>query len=494
MKLPPLDPPDPDRVKNILPGKPSEKKAMAFLLPTINRIFAIMSTDNKLDIKQQLTQAEADEDGKSHSFTFRFKSDCFRSACALISKNTETVFNPFILALYYFATHPQIDLDTGVLTDADKEELLALLHRYETFVNDPKYETSWDAIADFITAENPPDAQEIIEQFNNSHLAKTLVIPNNKLANVITDDVIDIGEFVMNVARRNAKKRIDVTCILTDESDSKVKLTGRQRFTEYDRNVYNAVSSLYVYGDESHLMTPAMIYRMMTGMSEAEKPTAAQIESVTRSIDKMRFIRAQIDCTEEWRANGVTLFGEQIKNGKADTYLLAASNRDINTGGHAVMAYWIMELPILYEYASSVKQVLTVPAATVNIKILDGNGKITTRTLPNTERRILIKGYLIRRIEGMKGRNNLNSRNIALYDYKKKGEPHQGLYSTVGTPNPTRTEANRIRDDAEKMLDFWKAIKYIHDYKTITTGNKITGYEIILKPQKSAEPAEACNN
>ena len=279
MKLPPLDPPDPDRVKNILPGKPSEKKAMAFLLPTINRIFAIMSTDNKLDIKQQLTQAEADEDGKSHSFTFRFKSDCFRSACALISKNTETVFNPFILALYYFTTHPQIDLDTGVLTDADKEELLALLHRYETFVNDPKYETSWDAIADFITAENPPDAQEIIEQLS-SVLPKKYVVPNNKLANTMTNDVIDIGKFVMDVSKANARKHIETACILTDENDSGVRLSGRQRFTEYDRNVYNAVSSLYVYGDDSHIVTPAMVYRTMTGLTESEKPTPGTVSVI----------------------------------------------------------------------------------------------------------------------------------------------------------------------------------------------------------------------
>lgn len=463
----------------------SEKKAITFLLPTINRIMALMSTGEMTSLITQLNGAT--DPNKPYSLSFHFKSDCFKSACGLITSASTAPRNPFLLALYFFSMHPQIDLGTGVLDDADKEELLELLRRYESFINDSTYETAWDAFAGFIVAENPPDAQEIIKQFNNSHLARNLVIPNIKLAGVITNnDVMDIGKFVTNVAKENAKKRIDVTCILTDESDS-VKLTGRQRFTEYDRNVYNAVSSLYVYGDESHIMTPAMIYRMMTGMTDAENLSNDQIKSVTGSLDKMRFIRARIDCTAELQARGITLNSQQINNGEIDTYLLTAEAVNVRAGGQIVKAYQIIKVPVLYEYASAVGQVLTVPTTVLDIKIIS-KGEITTRRLPNTESRILIRGYLIRRIEGMKGKNNLTSRCIALYDYEKKGETHHGLYSIAGNPNPRRTEAKRIRDDAEKMLDYWKASCYIHDYKALTTGNKITSYEIILP--KKALPAQ----
>lgn len=318
--------------------------------------------------------------------------------------------------------------------------------------------------------EQPP-----IEQLK-SVLPKKHVMPNNKLANVMTMGIIDIGEITLEESKKGAKKRIETTCVLTYEGD-KVKLTGRQSFTEYDRNVYNAVASLYVYGDPSHIVTPAMVYRAMTGLTDAEKPTAGQLAAVARSLDKMRFIRARIDCTEELKMRHITLNSQQINNGEIDTSLLMAEAVKVKAGGQTVKAYHILKVPILYEYAAAVKQVLTVSASTLDIKELNPDGSAGAR-LPNTESRILIKGYLIRRIEGMKGKNKLNNPVIALYDYQRDGETHYGLYSITGKVDPTREEMRRIREDAEKMLAYWKATGYITDYEVQTQGKKITGFKI----------------
>lgn len=317
--------------------------------------------------------------------------------------------------------------------------------------------------------------QPHIEQLK-SVLPKKHVMPNNKLANVMTMGIIDIGEITLEESKKGAKKRIETTCVLTYEGD-KVKLTGRQSFTEYDRNVYNAVASLYVYGDPSHIVTPAMVYRTMTGLTDAEKPTAGQLAAVARSLDKMRFIRARIDCTEELKMRHITLNSQQINNGEIDTSLLMAEAVKVKAGGQTVKAYHILKVPILYEYAAAVKQVLTVSASTLDIKELNPDGSVGAR-LPNTESRILIKGYLIRRIEGMKGKNKLNNPVIALYDYQRDGETHYGLYSITGKVDPTREEMRRIREDAEKMLAYWKATGYITDYEVQTQGKKITGFKI----------------
>ena len=318
--------------------------------------------------------------------------------------------------------------------------------------------------------EQPP-----IEQLK-SVLPKKHVMPNNKLANVMTMGIIDIGEITLEESKKGAKKRIETTCVLTYEGD-KIKLTGRQSFTEYDRNVYNAVASLYVYGDPSHIVTPAMVYRAMTGLTDAEKPTAGQLAAVARSLDKMRFIRARIDCTEELKKRHITLNSQQINNGEIDTSLLMAEAVKVKAGGQTVKAYHILKVPILYEYAAAVKQVLTVSASTLDIKELNPDGSAGAR-LPNTESRILIKGYLIRRIEGMKGKNKLNNPVVALYDYQRDGETHYGLYSITGKVDPTREEMRRIREDAEKMLAYWKATGYITDYEVQTQGKKITGFKI----------------
>ena len=392
--------------------------------------------------------------------------------------------------LYYFTTRPDLrPSTTGNFTQADKEALIAQYRRFEAFIveyfggsvdkaNAAKNEEWQAALEAFIAAENPTDAREIIEHLS-SVLPEKYIAPNNKLANTLTKGIVDIGRITLEVSKTGSKKLIETTCILSYEGDN-VTLSGRQPFTEYDRNVYNAVSSLYVYGDPSHVVTPAMVYRAMTGMTDTEKPTAQQLAAVTRSLDKMRFIRARINCTEELKARRVTLNSKQINGGEIDTYLLTAEAVKVQAGGHTVSAYRIIKTPILYEYAAAVKQVLTLPASMLDVKEIDSGGRITSRSLPNTEARILIKGYLLRRIEGMKGKNGLSNPIIALFDYQRDGETHSGLYSIAGNPEPTRTEANRIRADAEKMLAYWQATGYIAGFEAITERKRITGYKIIV--------------
>lgn len=397
--------------------------------------------------------------------------------------------------LYYFTTRPDIrPSEAGQFTQADKEKLIEQYKRFEAFIvkyfdgveraNAARDGERTAALEAFIAAENPADAQEIIEHLTSVLLEK-YVVPNNKLANTMTRGIIDIGRITLEESRRGAKKLVETTCILTYEGDN-VHLSGRQPFTEYDRNVYNAVSSLYVYGDQSHVVTPAMVYRAMTGLTDSEKPTAGQLAAVTRSLDKMRFIRARIDCTEELKMRRITLNSKQINGGEIDTYLLTADAIKVQAGGQTVRAYRIIKTPILYEYAAAVKQVLTLPASVLDVKeisemTVDGAKKLTIGArLPNTESRILIKGYLIRRIEGMKGKNGLSNPVISLYDYERDGETHQGLYSIAGKADAKDLEAKRIRTDVEKMLAYWAATGYIKSFEAQTQRRKITGYIITV--------------
>lgn len=437
-------------------------------------------------------------------------------------ENHENVFTDAIViqelfVLYYFTTRPDLKPsghDLGeMLKDADNiretykrfDEFLAQRFK-DRFIHDGLFTEDFEYhdhndddlledIAAFIKQENPADAQEIIELMSTATIDRQ-AIPNNKLANTITRGIIDIGQIVIDVAGKQEKKKqktIETTCILTDESNN-VKLSGRQKFTDYDRSVYNAVSSLYKFGDANHIVTSAMIFRSMNGLTGSEKPTAGQLSAVTKSVDKMRFIRVQIDCTAEWKARGITLNSKQIDEGIADTYLLMAKSIKVKAGGQIVTAYRLMDTPILLEYSEAVNQVLTIPADVLAIKKLsittDPDGITHTQTkglLSNTDQRIVLKGYLIRRIEGMKGNNSLHNKSIALYDYDKNGEHHEGLYSKANIPDAdgtikelSRMEMKRIRDDVETMLEYWKHTQYIKDYKPVTRQTKIISYEIIV--------------
>ena len=286
------------------------------------------------------------------------------------------------------------------------------------------------------------------------------LIPNNKLANSLTKDIIGAGLIELDVGRK--KDDILTRCILNYEGDN-VKLTSRRSFTEYDRQVADAVTSLYEYGDKSHIITAATVYRAMVHATETETPSPQQIEAVTQSLDKLRFVRVQIDCTEELMRRNIDLNGSQITAGKIDTYLLTLDKMEVIAGGQKVVAYKVIKTPILYEYSRLTGQVITVPAALLDIRDKTG------AKIPNTERRIAIKGYLMRRISIMKGQNSKNQSCHILYD---------SLYNEVCSTEPTQKEKRLIRDYIPCVLEYWKSEKFIKDYEELTHGKKKIGIEI----------------
>lgn len=282
------------------------------------------------------------------------------------------------------------------------------------------------------------------------------VMPNNKLANSLTKDIIDAGAIELVVSGRG-KTEITTRCILSYEGDN-VKLSGRQPCTEYDRNVADAVTSLFLYGDPSHIITPATVYRAMIHSTGTETPSPQTLGAVTRSLDKSRFVRVQIDCTQELLRRNASLNGEQITGGKVDTYLLPLEKIEVMAGGKRVTAYKILKTPVLYDYARLTKQVLTVPA-----KLLD------VPNASNTEQRISIKGYLLRRITVMKGKTQQSNRIL-----------FEKIWDAAGKPDPSPKEAQRIREYTFTVLDYWKKERYIKGYKAIKEGKTYTAVEIQL--------------
>lgn len=282
------------------------------------------------------------------------------------------------------------------------------------------------------------------------------VMPNNKLANSLTKDIIDAGAIDLVVSGRG-KTEITTRCILTYEGDN-VKLSGRQPCTEYDRNVADAVTSLFLYGDPSHIITPATVYRAMIHSTGTETPSPQTLGAVTRSLDKGRFVRVQIDCTQELLRRNASLNGEQITGGKVDTYLLPLEKIEVMAGGKKITAYKIFKTPVLYDYARLTKQVLTVPA-----KLLD------VPNASNTEQRISIKGYLLRRITVMKGKTAQSNRIL-----------FEKIWDAAGKPAPSPKEAQRIREYTFTVLDYWKKERYIKGYKAVKEGKTYTAVEIQL--------------
>ena len=290
-----------------------------------------------------------------------------------------------------------------------------------------------------------------------SVLPKNHVKPNNKLANEITRDFINEGEIELRVSRKGAKKEITTKAILTYE-DKNISLSGRAKFTPYDREVHDAVVTLYVAGNEA--LTPEMVYRAMTGKIGTEKISPQAVGAVTRSLDKSRRIMVNIDFSQEARAYN--------KNVKAtyEGYLLECRKITVAIGGTTKEAYRLLATPILYDYAQVSGQILTVPIGLLQTK----------KTVRSTEEVIVIRGYLLRQIEGMKSPSFKRSNKITFEGIYKEMDVSTDTHDATAYKNKTRT----IRQHVDAILKEWVDQGYIKEYKQRKEGKTIKSIVITL--------------
>ena len=301
------------------------------------------------------------------------------------------------------------------------------------------------------------DDTAIATKVLKSVLAKTVVKPNNKLANEIVNDMVG-GDFDLIVSAAKAKKEI-VTKVMITYDESKVTLSSRFDFTPYDREVHDAVITLNVAGND--VITPEMVYRAMNGMTDTEYVSPQAVEAVSQSLDQSMRIMVKIDYTQEADAYGKK--DAKVKY-KYEGHLLACEKITVEAGGHKKEAYHLHRSPILYEYAQISGQIISVPIELLNTKdVVRGSEDVS-----------VLKGYLLRQIEGMKSGSFKRSRNIL----------YAGLYKELGMndlpPKALADKALKIRKHVEAVLKEWVEQEYIMGYSQYKDGKTIKGVTIAL--------------
>ena len=300
---------------------------------------------------------------------------------------------------------------------------------------------------------------------------KNYYMPNNKLAKSMTKDVIDNGTLTLVVSGKKAKKEIVTRCLLSYEGD-KVKLQGQRPFTEFKRTLYNGIVSLFVDGDESHIMTPAMIYRAANGITDGTDPSAGMKAAITRAVNEMRYIAAEIDFTDEAK-----MYRSDVDNCYVRDTILDVRELSVSISGKPYTAFYVKQPPLLYEYAQVSKQIASLPPHLLDIRQVPKNkaGKIETGKAPggrisNNDRRMAVKSYLLRRIYDMQHDPTL-SRNIIF-------DTMNDEIATESDKTFTAKEQRNIREYIPQVLDYWTHQNFIKGYEPVKGGNKIRGYAI----------------
>lgn len=295
----------------------------------------------------------------------------------------------------------------------------------------------------------------IVEKVNNNGPAELVISPRvpekavktrDKVSNFITQNMLDAGEQLLELEKKGRIKRQIRTKVTF--SYEGIDILTKKEFSLFDQEVHDAVVTLYMANNQ--FISPAMVYRAMTGKTHSEYINAGKLKEIEESIDKCMWSRLSIDASEEASIYG---YEQAIYSGQ----LLAAEKVMMKMGGKQVTAYKILTEPLLYRYAKSGKQI-----AAVDIKLLD-------TPVVKTSNIIVLQGYLLRQIESMKSDRNCE-RMIKFED----------IYKAMGVRLDQRTEVKRIREAVREILGYWKEKSYICTFEYIKKGNTFLGVTIYL--------------
>ena len=332
--------------------------------------------------------------------------------------------------------------------------------------------------------------------------AKWYVSPNNRLANELTkltaEEVAGQGAaFDLVVMNRGKSSEVTASTLITLEADENITFSGKP-YTQYDRAVHDAVVSIYCECKRRGLtpiITPLKVYQTITGnASDKDSPSPQRMASITKSLEKMRRgIHVKVDATEEMQRRRITDDeGNPITRFVLDDTLLSLRGIEAKAGNKEVKAYIVSAEPMLYYYSRLIGQVLTAPAAMLNIK--DGTGA----TIANTDSRISIKTYLWQRIAVMKHdeqeaaealrKNNarrqkdksIEEKPLAAFRKQSRTILFETLFKETGQESSSRNTQQDNRDFSFQVLQYWKQQGYIKDFEKQTKGRAITGVTITI--------------
>ena len=381
-----------------------------------------------------------------------------------VASNQQQQGNPYIAIYLRVEENGKIWIDSGEALNHVKDRLS--LH-FDFFKGDSKkrqeledkvltavlnstYTSSskgilWRDVSD-ISITRPKDEQFPSLVFPATVRPDKFISPTDPVSRKLFADQLEVGlrDFV-NVAKRGTPEinlKVSINII-----DSNILINGKPGLGPYDREVHDAIVTLYLAGNSC--FTAQMIYRTMTGN---EKTTLGekQHENIMSSLRKLMSSVIEIDNSEEAKAR------KNIKPFKLTSNLIQAKFlTDIKHKGNPLDPIQISEVPILYTYANTKNQV-----SRIDMKLLNS-------PIDKTEENIILQGYLQRRISAKALNNTID------YDT---------VYSHLGiaaeTPGALRKREHDIRKKCSKILDYWIAQDFIRGYEQIHKGRKIHGVKI----------------
>lgn len=291
-----------------------------------------------------------------------------------------------------------------------------------------------------IRKERAEKQREEIVHFNSPGLPKKHTIINTILTNALRaldgkGELIGAGEQLLSTL--NIGKNNEITIIANAELKGvlpKDPKDPHKYYNTYDNAVNNAVCSLWLDRTErgrEPIITMADVCKVMT---RNEKISPLQIKYAEESFNKMRLnLYVRLDASDEAKARNYLIDGKPIDGFVIGDFLISASEMIIETGGKKKTAYRLKDAPLQLQYALMNNQYYTVPADLLDIKKLNKEGVITTRSESYNRERISVTHYLLQRILVMQSDEKKAQDNYRQYENRRQYKIRQKK-----TPNPEK--------------------------------------------------------
>ena len=311
---------------------------------------------------------------------------------------------------------------------------------------------------EFQSQDQPQPKENPTVKVDNFVKPSSLQMLNTKLSNFLFDKNKDLTtEMVALVVSGENENKIAVKTQLSFVPLDLAGVKVPSYLNAYDRAVHDAVCSIFANGNMQ--MTSNQIYEAMTG-----KSTKSQIilRKVDNSVRRLMMSLVYADYTIQAQSKGL-----DCKKAVVNSNILYCQGITITfPNGEVVTGWELIKPPALYQYATEMEQIITVDKAV-----------LLAPNITNTDDVIVMKHYILRRIEAMKNNSNhMDSRKILF----------STIFSNCDINETTRRKSQRKREDVIEILKGLKSIGYIKDFTEYKgQKNKILGVEIVLdKPKK----------
>jgi hypothetical protein len=297
-------------------------------------------------------------------------------------------------------------------------------------------------------------------------LPSLLSIPNTKVSNIL-DTILDKGTKLVDVGEGTFTSVKVYYMPLTEDAGANARLRSPEgkspTYTEFDRAVQGAVASLYNAGNQ--LILPSTIARLITGCPDMSNVSNEFLQQICDSMDKQMYLHIDLDYTEELRRKHPDADLESaIVSGWAIPHKVYKA---VYAGGHIKQGYMIQDVPILYQYADAVDQVLPIP-----LSYLAVGGS-------NNAERVALKHYMLRRILARKG----TMPNTILFST---------LYEVAGYPDTSKVDKKqlkRIRNFIHNCLSAWLELGLLVDFDYCQDKRKRFVSITFVRPTNKQAPA-----